>query len=145
MKIVTNKPLKVIGAKVINLKTGAEEDLIQKPDYRKVFSNRSDCLFKEDRIRYNGYEIQLRFDFSSTGIDQDGDPTLDVDYFYEGKKIRLKPHHISKTCDGDTMAYRFKFDDFEMVLKFLRLTKVSQLPLEYKVKSIGPNGEILIQ
>ncbi len=121
----------IVEAKVIDHKTGEEEDLIQKPDYKKKFSA---CFFKKTRIQYKEYEIQLRFDFSDK--DRYGDPTLDVDFYKNGKEIRLEPHHILKTRDDNLAAYRFEFDDIEMILK-LKLTKV--ITLACKVYIVKPD------
>jgi hypothetical protein len=111
MIIPTDAYPNIIRAKIKNHKTGGEEDLIQKPDYKKKFS---DCLFKKTSIKYKEYEIRLRFDLR--GIDENGNPVLDADFFKNSKKIKAEPHHTHKTYDDGIAAYRFDFDKVELIL-----------------------------
>ena len=116
----------IIEAKIINHKTGEEENLMQRFDSKKKLSN---SLFKKIPIIYKEYEIRLRFDFKDT--DKYGSPTLDADFLRNGKSIKAEPHHTPKTYNNNIAAYCFNFEKIELIL-ILKLTITAERDIEIR-------------
>lgn len=125
--IKTKKPEEIIEIRLLNIKTGDEHLLHEKPERSGGISR---CSFMND-FTFGEYNVQLRLDW---GDINDGEPILDGDIWTidkMNKKHHLKGsfHHTKKELDNETgrYVYTFKFnDDIELILgtkKTIRLTK----------------------
>lgn len=101
----------IIKVVMININTGEEFELVEKPD--------SKCHFLEP-FSFGDYRIQLRIDWSDI---QHGDPVLDADIWTESnnKKIKVKNekwHHSFKEVDRsiNQSVYIFKFENLQLCL-----------------------------
>jgi len=103
-----------IVAAIAILDNGKEIALIQRSHRSGELSL---CLFFE-KFPFDGFEIQLRLDYSE--ISENGDPTLDADIYKGGEKYvvdRDKWHHTARALVGDEWLYDWEFRDYKLRFK----------------------------
>lgn len=106
----------IVEAKILNLDTGEEISLLNKPD-REVSSK---CLFVPEEVLFGEFIIRLRFDWGD--LNRNGDPSLDADITKNGRKYKDdkdKWHHTFRELKNNLLVYHFKFENLELQFKLV--------------------------
>lgn len=118
--------------------TGAPIKLIQKHNHKIGLSQ---CLFFDGYLE-NDYRLEFRLDFND--LDVNRNPTLDLEIFKEGKKIKIAPeiHHTSKIFKDEWIYEWPGIQAFNLSLIQFKLETTNTKSISGSARIVRPNTSL---